>query len=377
MKTILLTGVTGLVGSSIAPLLRQNGYRLIYLVRPNKGQNAADRLKKALGEVSPEDIAIEGDITLPYGGMSAGLRRNWMGQIEKIVHCAASIRFDESLSEETCFTNLQGARNMLKLATDLRVPEFHFLSTAYVAGDAENFNECDFEIGQVPRNAYESSKQQAEGLVRSWPGGRFSIYRPSIIVGDADTGFTSAFDGYYGCFKVFWFLRNLLEKRFEQDPEKCKEQGIDFDANGILHLPLNIPCSAESTLNFVTRDWLSRTLVDLIGLRSSNRTYHLVHPNPPKVRWVSETSLRLLGMTGFRYYDPADLSQWPLLKRIQKSLDGELKRYLPYINHGTNFGSANLVRALGEKYSPPVAITEELLARILNFAKSVNFGRGE
>jgi nucleoside-diphosphate-sugar epimerase len=80
-----------------------------------------------------------------------------------------------------------------------------YISTAYVAGDhRERFGEDQLDAGQGFRNPYEQSKFEAEGLVREHCDRLpIQIFRPSIVVGEADTGWTPAFNVIYGPLKAF------------------------------------------------------------------------------------------------------------------------------------------------------------------------------
>src|SRR5260370_878437 len=57
--------------------------------------------------------------------------------------------------------------------------------------------EADLDTDPSFDNPYEESKFQAEQLLRRTPGIRATIYRPSVIVGDSRTGYTSTFTGLY------------------------------------------------------------------------------------------------------------------------------------------------------------------------------------
>jgi len=63
--------------------------------------------------------------------------------------------------------------------------------------------ETELDVGQTPGNAYEQSKMEAEKLVRAaeWIDSP-TIYRPSIIVGDSRTGYTTTFHGFYVMVKL-------------------------------------------------------------------------------------------------------------------------------------------------------------------------------
>src|SRR6476646_1648088 len=76
------------------------------------------------------------------------------------------------------------------------------VSTAYVAGDRRvTAYEDDAEHGAF-RNAYEQTKHEAERLVRA-SGLPWTIARPSIVVGESDSGWTSSFNVLYGPLRAF------------------------------------------------------------------------------------------------------------------------------------------------------------------------------
>ncbi|QQG42318.1 MAG: SDR family oxidoreductase [Candidatus Giovannonibacteria bacterium] len=371
---ILLTGVTGLVGSCLAPLLQENN-EVLCLIRPDRQKDAHARLVETLPFSKKNIMAINGDVTLPKAGMKSADIDRWKGKIDKIVHGAASIRFDEPLSDETKRVNVGGTQTMLDLARELEVKEFHFLSTVYVAGSARSFTENDFDVGQTTRNAYEKSKLEAERLVRNWNGGKFSVHRMSIVIGDATSGYVKEFNGYYGFFVGFWRLRNSLYERWlTGGKDRLIRQGISFDEEGFLELPLSIDCSPVSKLNLVNSNWLARILNKLISLSAANQTFHLVHPSPPRVQWVIEVSLDYLKIRGIQYRDGNSAAS-QMLRRMQRALDRKINRYLPYVTHEPIFGRDNLLRTLGESYVSAPAISESMLQRMLDYAIKVNFGQ--
>ena len=71
---------------------------------------------------------------------------------------------------------------------------FTYLSTAYVAGEhSGTFSEDDLDVGQRFRNPYERSKFEAEGIVKRWRSRMpVTVVRPSIVVGEHDSGWTPA-----------------------------------------------------------------------------------------------------------------------------------------------------------------------------------------
>jgi len=378
MATILITGATGTVGSSLASSLESKGHRLIYLVRPKNGQNTVERLSEALslGAIGNR-IIWEGDIVFPNCGVKKSEIQEWKGKIDKVIHCASSISFDELQRKQTFAVNIGGTSNVLKLAAALETPEFHHISTAYVAGDADYFTETDFDIGQTCRNPYERSKLEAEKLVKKEFPKRFSIYRLAIVVGDSSSGYTPQFAGYYRPFAFFWHLRESLREKTPDILERYAKEGIFFNgSNSILALPIQITCSPISTLNLVPRDWVAEVLSNLAEMPARGRVFHIVHPTPKKVRWITDITLDYLGINGYSYERQNNNQRGsPLLSKIQHIFDHDVRLYLPYIIHEARFATVNLISTLGSRYSLPPEVNEDFLKRILDYAKSVDFGK--
>ena len=370
MSTILLTGATGQVGSQLAPLLQRRGHRVLYLIRAKDQPQADSRLRGILPQVRKNDIAIAGDITQPLGGIEQSWIREWRGCVDKIIHCAASIKFDKEAANEIWEVNFGGTWNILDLAKALDITEFNYVSTAYVAGNSSRFTEEDRDKRQILRNPYEESKLGAEKLVAN-SNIAYNILRMSIVVGDSKTGFTRTFDGYYGFFKGLWRMKHDLHKQWIKNEDRLRNIGVQFDEQGNLELPISINCSPISTLNIVTSDWLSDMSVKLIEIPAANQTFHLTHPDPPRVQWVIETSLKHLGIKGVRFKEPDVVANYPMLKVIQRRVEKNIGKFQPYIEHGPELTCRNTIKL--PWYYPPPEITPELLELLLEFAIQSDF----
>jgi len=106
--------------------------------------------------------------------------------------------------------NVVGTRHVVALCAWLpRLTRLQYVSTCYVSGryDGE-FGEDVLAEGQPFRNHYESTKYDAERLVRTamHNGMPATISRPGIVVGDSATGETQKFDGPY-------FLASFLRRQ--------------------------------------------------------------------------------------------------------------------------------------------------------------------
>ncbi len=222
---ILLTGATGLVGGELLPrLLAATPDSTVYcLVR---GRDRADlerrgqELVRSVGRVPmrPSDVSrirvVSGDVTAPDLGLAPVTRASLSRDVRAVVHTAASTRFDLEL-EEARRINVAGARHVLDFAREAGA-HLHHVSTAYVAGDrAGVFGVRDSDSRPPFHNAYEASKWEAEQLVRGAMGDlRVTVYRPSIIVGDSQSGRTPHFRVLYDPFKwVIYGKTSLLPCR--------------------------------------------------------------------------------------------------------------------------------------------------------------------
>ena len=106
--------------------------------------------------------------------------------------------------------NVEGTLRVLEFAERCHarggLRRFSYISTAYVAGEhAGCFSEDDLDVGQRFRNAYEQSKFEAECLARPLRGQRLpiTVLRPSIIVGERDSGWTASFNVLYWPLRAF------------------------------------------------------------------------------------------------------------------------------------------------------------------------------
>ncbi len=212
---VLLTGATGFVGMELlARYLERTDRRVYALVRGADDRQVAARMERTLRSLFGRDhpygqrvVAVRGDITRPGVGLR-GKRDRLAEQVSEIVHGAASVSFELGL-EPLRRINVEGTRRVLELAERCHarggVRRLSYISTAYVAGEhSGRFNEDDLDVGQSFRNAYERSKFEAERLVA---GSRtqlpITVLRPSIIVGERDSGWTASFNVLYWPLRAF------------------------------------------------------------------------------------------------------------------------------------------------------------------------------
>ncbi|HEY8756742.1 MAG TPA: SDR family oxidoreductase [Candidatus Dormibacteraeota bacterium] len=208
---LVLTGATGLVGGALlAEILTATDARVTCLVRAGDLWEARDRVLSALrpwlgAELAEESLArvlaLPADITLPRLGLSEGTWYDLAESSAHIVHCAATVRFDEPL-EVARAVNVEGVRRVLDLVGAAKglgaLERAVMMSTTFVAGTTSRaFAEHELDIGQAFRNTYERSKFEAEQEVQLAADLPVCVVRPSVIVGHSETGRTTAFNVLY------------------------------------------------------------------------------------------------------------------------------------------------------------------------------------
>jgi long-chain acyl-CoA synthetase len=215
---ILLTGGTGFLGMElVVRLLEQgDGPDIFLAVRardPEAARGRVDEIVAQLYEDVPDSVErlrpVAADLTMPGLGLAEADRITLAANVERIVHCAASIQFTLPI-EEAREINVGGTRRVLELARELpRLERLVHVSTAYVAGRSPGIF-CEHHAGGSGfRNTYERTKLEAELIVALSDDLPTAIVRPSIVVGESDSGWTSAFNVLYWPLQAF--TRGVLD----------------------------------------------------------------------------------------------------------------------------------------------------------------------
>tara|TARA_B100000029_G_scaffold359119_1_gene351954 strand:- start:165 stop:842 length:678 start_codon:yes stop_codon:yes gene_type:complete len=213
MDTIFITGVTGFLGRHLAVrmLARDDLDRLYCLVRADNEEHGRERLRGSLARVVPEQraeelmarvVAVPGDLRKDGLGIAEGTMGTMLREVTVVLHAAADVRFNQDL-EDARDRNVAGTARVADLARQMQqegaLRRFDWVGTAFVAGlrtDLVGEDELVHEEGW--KNSYEQSKYEAELLLRrSYGDLPMTILRPSIIVGESNTGQTSNFGMLY------------------------------------------------------------------------------------------------------------------------------------------------------------------------------------
>lgn len=278
MSALLMTGFPGFLGSALLGRLleRRPDARAVCLVQPGHLEEARERLaaiEAAEPHVAGRVELVTGDLTAPGLGLDTAVTRS-LHDVTEVWHLAAV--YDLTVGEDVAHrVNVDGTDRVLDLCRSLPgLERLHHVSTCYVSGRYDGtFREDDLQVFQTFRNHYESTKYEAEVLVRRAmaSGLPATIYRPGIVVGDSRTGQTQKYDGPY-------FLANFLRR---------------------LPVVALIPTVADPDLvrfGLVPRDFVVEAMDRLSVLDESlGRTYALTDPDPPTVRQLVDAFAARLG----------------------------------------------------------------------------------
>jgi thioester reductase-like protein len=216
----VLTGATGFVGSVLLERLIARGTQVVALVRAEDDAEAQRRLEELATRTWGDRAVVAGvgalaaDLEHGRFALSPGAYDALASRAAAIVHCAAAVRFDLPLEEAEAI-NVAGTEQVVQLAERARAlgaeGRLVHVSTAFVHGRT---NELGREVGPTGRpefrNTYEMTKHRAEAVVKRLEDA--TIVRPSIVVGDSLSGWTSSFNVIYPP------LRALLDGALEVVP---------------------------------------------------------------------------------------------------------------------------------------------------------------
>ena len=242
---VFLTGATGFLGmEALARLLEAGDREVLALVRAEDDAAAEARLDGVLSTLWDDPspyrervVAVRGELTQP--GLGLGDRRDEIAErTHAVLHCAASISFDLPLPEARAI-NVDGTSRVLDFALEAQgrggLERFVHVSTAYVSGRHEGaFRERQLDTGQSFRNTYEQTKADAEQNVAMTRELGAAIARPSIVMGESDSGWTPAFNVLYWPMQAY--SRGLFKELPALPTGRVDIVPVDYVANALVHL---------------------------------------------------------------------------------------------------------------------------------------------
>jgi len=331
-RDILLTGFPTFLARKLLETIleREPDSYIRLLVYPELLDEAHERLD----EIDPDDDQIdllEGDVVAIDLGLSGTQYLDLVANVTDIYHIA-SVWYLGADEQQAFDVNVRGARHVLDAAREAKSLErLNHLSTAFVSGDRTGvILEDELDEGQQFRNAYEETKFQAEVAVRdAMDHLPITVYRPTIVVGDSETGEIDRMAGPY-------YLMNAI---VEMPP------GV----------PILMPGKGEFPLNVVPADFVVESMHTISRLDSSEgKTYHLCDPNPLSARKVFELVADCVGKSAPVGRMPYRLTKWIMKVPYLEQLTRSPRQFLDDFNQLKIYNGMNTSIALpGDQRCPP------------------------
>jgi nucleoside-diphosphate-sugar epimerase len=322
-QSIFLTGFPGFIAERLVARLARPDVQFFLLVQPEFVGKAILSVEDIAARTSTplENFAlVEGDITMDGLGIDPDDLESIRDETTDVFHLAAV--YDLAVPKDIAYrVNLDGTKNVNAFAESLpNLRRYNYVSTCYVAGMRNgHILESELEHHAGFRNFYEETKYLAEleveKLKEKLP---VTIFRPSVVVGDSETGETAKYDGIY-------YLIQYLRK-----------------APGVLRL-LNVG-NHDVRLNLVPVDFVVDAMAELSRDENAvGKTIALADPNPLTTAELFDAIAEK--MTGKRSAlgPPPKLVEWSLSQPFSPPVTGLPLHGVPYffISQAYDTGIAN------------------------------------
>ncbi len=307
---VLLTGITGNLGFEIASSLYKKGVNILPVVR---NRESLDVLGLDLKH------AIEADLTKEIPNIE-------LSRIDCIVHSAGNVHFEKSGD-----SNSKMMQSVIQIAEAHKVPVY-YVSTAFLWREPGSIERL--------RNTYEMDKAESERILQD-SGVPHTIFRPSVLVGNSESGKLINWSGYY-----------LLVAKFLEAAEVAGGSKIRF------------PILTGSS-NMVPVNQAAEIISETVINSTLGKLVYVTNPEPPQAQRVLDVTLEFFGIRDRFVFSGIDFSEYEKLGKTQAEeilyLSG--KHFSPYWSLPYNFPKSALDKNL---------ISEEYIKKTLKSFRDAN-----
>ena len=298
---VLFTGATGFIGRYLLRQMLLSDVPVAVIARAANARGANERIREIVagfereeGRALPKPKCFTGNISEEMLGVD-DFALDWFEEnCGAVFHNAASIRFhapEGDKSKDPYLSNVGGTNNVIELCQVAQIKHLHYVSTAYVSGDRSDLClESELDVGQGVLNDYQASKILAEKAVDEAEGfDTKTIYRPGLVVGHSQTGYTTHPD--FGLYHYIEFLSMIIPSI----------RAADANA-GTLQIPMRLRFTGEERRNIVTIDWVAAMMFHIFrNPELHNKTYHLTPDDPCRSSDIVDALGKYFDFEGIQY----------------------------------------------------------------------------
>ena len=364
---IFLTGASGFLGTVLLRDLLLKGHTITALVRAKFGTDAHSRLREALLDYDPSFpydqamgrtlFVVEGSATQDNFGLDEKSYSLYAQRSDIILHNVActALETDWSIYEEV---NIGGTRKAIEFAFHTRRKALVYVSSAYVAGARTGLvleNELDTSVSF--RNSYERSKAMAEKEVRiaaSSGNIQTMILRPSIIIGDSQTGWMCEEHHFFDFIRrLSWILRLIRNRTGSAE--------ITADHR------FRIPGDPRTTKNFIPVDYVAKLISILVETDAAwGKTFHLTHPEPISLKALEKYVQKSLYWPELTWCPKEEIQE---LSSLERRFLRSIQIYERYFWQEPSFDQDQLKSVLGASLPRPDALSQDFVSRMVGFVQ--------
>lgn len=363
MKSAIVTGANGFIGSHIIYRLLQRGWRVHALGR-NRGTNRwNDRVIAALSDV--------GDATGSHGELhchevdlnAAGVNLDLLfsGDVSPteatLFHVAGDTRFTPPDPQLQRQMNVQASVNVINALKEKIATAVH-VSTAYVAGDRKGLiQERELDCGQGFNNAYERSKFEAESVLTTLCREHdvpLVIVRPSIITNDRQSGRASTFTHLNALIEVISRL----------------QQHYGISDGEVVSTAVRLMADPEAQPNLAPVDSIVPPLLEIAeSTAAPGKTFHLCHPRPQANSELVDLICEVFKIKGKLVLEYLESIPRPM-SHTEEMIVRSLKPYAPYLNSRCEFDVSESRSLVPDYDSQFTQLDVPYIQKIVEFQRS-------